>query len=177
MAQVFKTTKDSVDSIEILGVGRLEPGGQGAIPIERAALAMPELQERDPYGGIALDENGNPTPLTGSKLTAAAKEFAEARGFEITSVAEDKMVSLREESGQHPELVAEDLRQTSIAYSAEFLTPVNTDPVLNAQGGIEALTAYIPEPGSKEAEKVEKAREAAEKVREAAEPASAKEDK
>jgi hypothetical protein len=103
MAMVFKSADDASDHTELVGVGTLFPGARGGIPVERAAEVMSELQEKNADGSLRLDENGNPIPLSGSKLTAAAKAFAELRGIQVANLNEDKIAALPAEVGQPPD--------------------------------------------------------------------------
>ena len=79
MKAVFKTPKDSQNAVEIPGIGYAGPKGEGEIVVEVAALHMPELQ----------NEKGE--PLSGSALSAAAKEFAAARGLEVANVKNEQV--------------------------------------------------------------------------------------
>src|SRR4051794_23626956 len=103
MAMVFRSPKDSTENSELVGVGQLRAGGVGGIPVEQAAEVMQELQEANADGSLRLDDQGNPIPLSGSKLTAAAKAFAEARGFEIVNMNDDRIAALPQESGAPPD--------------------------------------------------------------------------
>lgn len=88
--KVFKTQEDAVDSVELVGVGLLGAGGRGGVSLDRAAIFMPELQERGDDGDVATDSDGNPVPLKGAALTDAAESFAQARGLRIVSIANEK---------------------------------------------------------------------------------------
>lgn len=99
MAQVFKTAKDSPHDVEILGAGTAFAHGKGGVPVEQASRRMTELNEKNDDGTLKLDDDGNPIPLTGSKLTAAAKKFAESRGLVVENVSEEKLADLPREAG------------------------------------------------------------------------------
>ena len=79
MKAVFRTPKNSTSGVDIVGVGYAGPRGEGEVVVEEAALRMHELQ----------DEEGK--PLSGSKLTAAAKEWAAARGLEVANVKNEEV--------------------------------------------------------------------------------------
>lgn len=131
MPPVFRTIADDPERTDIVGAGTLFPFGKSGVVVEKAALAMPELQEKDEGGGLKLDEQGNPIPLTGADLQAAAEAFAADRGIRVDDVPEDQLDGLPQEAGLPPERppLAElghlDYVNT---YGEEGLTPVNTDP-------------------------------------------------
>lgn len=127
---VFKTPNDSPETVDLVGVGRLFPFGAGGIPIADAAEGMPELQEKDADGNLKLDDDGNPIPLTGAKLTAAAKEFADARGFTTVNVNERELATLAQDAGQPPDPpdAAEAARDDYARTYGDGLEAVNTDP-------------------------------------------------
>ena len=102
MAHVIRTDKNSAHDVEILGVGLLGAGGKGGISVEHAALRMSELQETDAEGRLKLDKDGNPIPLSGAKLTAAAKKYAEDHNLAFENINEEKLSSLAEELGAPP---------------------------------------------------------------------------
>jgi hypothetical protein len=79
MKAVFRTSKDSPHAVEIPGIGYAGPKGKGEIVVEAAAFLMPELQ------------NDKGEPLSGAELTAAAKEFAAARGLEVANVKNEQV--------------------------------------------------------------------------------------
>lgn len=89
---VFRTDPDSYGDVEIAGVGRLAGAGRGGIPVQRAAESrrMAEL----------LGDDGE--PLTGSKLTSAAKAFADARGLVVENVKDLDEEALVVEAGGFP---------------------------------------------------------------------------
>lgn len=130
MSLVFKTHPDSTDTVDVVGAGRLFPQGKGGIVVSDAALVLPELQEKDDEGVLKLDDDGNPIPLTGSALTAAAKRYAEDRGFTTVNLSEAKIETLAQEAGVPPDPIplAEAGR---LDYERAFgtgLTTVNDDP-------------------------------------------------
>jgi hypothetical protein len=113
MPLVLKTKKGSPDSVEILGVGVLGPDAKGGVPIEVAAERMTEFQEKNAYGAVVVDEEGEPRPLKGAALQKAAREFAELRGLEVVNVAEEKIAELPTELGSPPD--RPDAREVSLA--------------------------------------------------------------
>lgn len=129
--KAFATPDHYNYEIQIAGVGVAGPNGQGAIPIERAAQVMPELQERDERGYPIVDEDGQVRPLSGSKLDAAAKAFADARGLVVRNISEEKLYggdpNVR---GALPELGPEGALAAAQAYAEQIGTPLatNTDP-------------------------------------------------
>jgi hypothetical protein len=139
MPLVFKTHSDSTERTDIVGAGVLFPYAKGGVVVSEAANVLPELQEKNPDGSLKLDADGNAIPLTGSKLTAAAKEFADSRGFTTVNASERDIDTLAEEVG-----VAADPVDAIEAAKADYartygdgLETVNNDP--------EALVN--PEPG------------------------------
>jgi hypothetical protein len=133
MPQVLRTNEDG-EAVDILGVGVLAAGGRGGIPVAEAAKHMPELQERTATGAVAKDDDGNPKPLKGSALTAAAQRLAEDRGWVVENVKEDKLEGLRAElPGYTPSRPS--LEELSAAESARYqVVPVNDDPELLLEG-------------------------------------------
>lgn len=138
MPLVFKSASDSTDRTEIVGAGVLFPNGKGGIPVARAAETMSELQEKNPDGTLRYDDEGNPIPLSGSKLSAAAKAFAEDRGFEVVNLKEEQIDGLPQEAGMTPDRPPMDeCAREDYARSVGELTPVNADPerLVNPQPG------------------------------------------
>jgi hypothetical protein len=134
VAQVFKTKKDATHDVELLGVGLLGAGGKGGAEIEAASQTMSELQEQDEQGRLVLDDDGNPTPLTGAKLTSAAKKFAEERDLEVVSVADDKVAELPQEMGVKPDRPpAAEIAAENYAQVYEGLEPEYQDPEANLE--------------------------------------------
>jgi hypothetical protein len=113
---VFRTRSDSDENVAIAGAGFLGAGGKGAVSIEEAARNMSELQERDEYGALVLDEDGNPKPLEGAKLRKAAEAFAEDRGLVVAEMSDEKFARKGEELGQP--VGRPDAREVSLAAGA-----------------------------------------------------------
>jgi hypothetical protein len=66
---------------KIAAVGLVPADGAGGIALERAAVVMSELQ----------DKNGK--PLTGDKLDSAARTWADKVGLTVAKVAEDNITT------------------------------------------------------------------------------------
>jgi hypothetical protein len=83
---VFKTREDDPNGVSIPG-GFLGPNGLGGVPLEDAARAgFRELTVTDELGYSIPDDDGNLQPLQGAELTAAGREVAEARGWQVVNV-------------------------------------------------------------------------------------------
>jgi hypothetical protein len=140
MAMVFKSQSDSSQAVELVGVGVLYPGGRGGVPVERAAEVMTELQEKNADGSLSLDEDGNPIPLTGSKLTAAAKAFAEARDLDVVNLNDDKIAGLPAEIGTPPDRPP--AAESAMAdYRHQFGTDEPWDPGTTGGGVLKVFNA------------------------------------
>lgn len=130
MSLVFRTLPDATENVEIVGAGVVSAGGKGGVPVQDAAAVMTELQEKNPDGSLKLDDDGNAIPLTGSKLTAAAKAFANARGLTTDNVTEETLTALPQEAGATADrppaaqVAAEEFARTF----GDGLEPVNDDP-------------------------------------------------
>lgn len=152
MAPVFKTPKDSPDRVQT-PAGTAEAYGKGGLNVADAAAFIPELQKQGDDGYPVLDDDtGQPVPLEGKELTAAAKAYAEARGLEVVNVKEDQATTaaLMADAGYPPERppaqqVAEQEYQDNYAH----LEPVNTieDHETAAEQG---STAMVGEPAPAE---------------------------
>jgi hypothetical protein len=129
---VFKTEEDALYPVHIVGAGSLGPEGKGGVPIEKAALGMTELQEKDEEGRVVLDDEGQPKPLSGNKLREAARELAEARGWRIVNMAEEKVAELPHEWGvpaDRPPAAEVAAEAYERIYGEEYVTPVEVFPV------------------------------------------------
>lgn len=147
MSLVFKTYPDGAERIDIVGAGSLFPQGKSGVPVADAALVLPELQERNDDGSVKLDEDGQPIALTGSKLTAAAKAFADARGFTTVNVADADIPDLPLEAGVIPDRMpmAEAGHADYVAvYGEDGLTTVNDNPDAQVLSGSGVPTAGAP---------------------------------
>lgn len=132
MPLVFKTHEDSPDRVDIVGAGSLFPFGKGGVPVADAAQVVSELQEKNPDGSLKYDDDGEPIPLTGAKLTSAAKSFADERGFTTVNVAEADATrpALAADAGTAPDpqpLVEAGREDYAYTYG-DGLTTVNDDP-------------------------------------------------
>lgn len=158
--QVFKTTSDHHSDVEIVGAGVAGAYGNGGVPVETAARTMPELQEKDAQGRLKLDENGAPIPLTGSKLTAAAKDWADRFPYlEVVSMNEEKARGLAAERGSLPELEGDDVLAASREYYERSFgnmpEPINTSAAEMNYGSREAAEIALAEAEAIEAAKTE----------------------
>ena len=135
---VFKTKKGHTSPVEIVGVGVLGPNGEGGAVLENAAASMSELQEKDEFGRLKFGEDGLPIPLTGAKLQAAGKEFAESRGLELVSYSDEKVQGLAAERGELPDFPAESLAEAGQSIYAQMH---GTEPIEHDGGGNESRLA------------------------------------
>lgn len=107
MAQVFKTKKDSATGAEIVGAGIMGPQGKGGVPVDRAVAAgLVEFHEKDDWGAVKLDNDGQPIPLSGKALNEAAKDFAEKHDFEVVNLSAQAIAELPQEIGALPDTSA-----------------------------------------------------------------------
>lgn len=151
----FVTEKDNPDRVEIPGVGLLLPNGAGGgVSVKAAAAVMAELQERNPDGTVRTvhDDELNadvPVQLTGSALTAAAKEWAgRLDGVTTIDLSDAKVEQARSEAGyaaDRPPLqqVAEEEGRVIMEQIGEAVNdePVDTEQIEgNPTAGTLALT-------------------------------------
>ena len=124
---VFRTKDDHPHDVQIVGAGVAGAFGKGGVPVEKAALTMPELQEKDEFGWPKLDDQGQPVPLSGAKLDAAAKDWAESRGLVATKASEEKIRGLAAERGALPDFDADDALAAAGAYYEQYSG--STEPI------------------------------------------------
>lgn len=132
MPQVFRTTEDHPDIVELVGIGVVGAHGRGGIPIARAAeLGMSALQLKDDSGAYVLDDDGALQPLHGAALSAAAKHFVDQHPYLVLdNVKDDKIDGLAAELGGPVDEVPAASDKAVAEYEAAFggLEPVNAVP-------------------------------------------------
>jgi hypothetical protein len=130
--QVFRTTEDHPDVVELVGIGVIGARGRGGIPIARAAeLGMPALQEKGDDGAYVYGDDGALQPLHGAALSAAAKHFVDQHPYLVLdNVKDEKLEGLAAELGGPPDEVPPAGEKAVAEYEASYggLTPVNDDP-------------------------------------------------
>lgn len=99
MAQAFRLKRGAVEGVAISGVGMLAPNDASSVLLlEDIAPNMPELWETGKHDVPVLDKNGNPKPLSGAQLAAAARKWAEHHPhIEVVNVSEDSVEKRKQE--------------------------------------------------------------------------------
>lgn len=129
MTMVLKTREGSTEGVAIAGVGYLPPDAKGGVLVSDASRVMSEFQEHDDDGAVALDDDGNPVALTGSKLTAAAKKWAEDHDLQAVNVADATADSLAADAGMPVDpQTAQEVGVQIGEYLYGDLETVNDDP-------------------------------------------------
>jgi hypothetical protein len=145
MAGVFKTAAGSLEAVEIAGVGAMHPDGKGGVSVEKAALTMSELQEKDDNGVLKVTDDGDPIPLTGTALTNAAKKLAEERGWQVVQMKEENIATLPQEVGYTADRPpASEVAEAAYQDMYAGLQVVNNDPEQLVKGGDQAGTVLVP---------------------------------